>query len=198
MCKNPDVKCSVVERFNRTLKTKMFKYFTYHNSYRYVDVLDKFLRAYNNTVHRSMGMAPSQVNAGNVLQVWRRLSERWQRGVRPVRFHVGQTVRISKEKMKFAKGFDKNYSTEVFRVARVIRKYPQPVYELVDLNDTPIDGRFYNEELTPVTISSRTEYKIDRVLSKRRKAGRLEYLVRWKGYTSAFDSWIPASNVKRI
>ena len=32
----PDIKGAIVERFNRTLKTKMYKYFTKHNTNRYV------------------------------------------------------------------------------------------------------------------------------------------------------------------
>jgi len=55
---NEDLKASVVERFNRTLKTKMYRYFTHANTRRYVDVLDDFVHSYNNTYHRSIGMAP--------------------------------------------------------------------------------------------------------------------------------------------
>jgi len=62
---NDDLKATVVERFNRTLKTKMFRYFTYANTRRYLDVLDDLLNSYNNTHHRSIGMAPSEVNADN-------------------------------------------------------------------------------------------------------------------------------------
>ena len=36
---NEDIKCSVVERWNRTLKTKMWRYFTYASTLRDVDVL---------------------------------------------------------------------------------------------------------------------------------------------------------------
>ena len=196
VCRNPDVKCSVVERFNRTLKTKMYKYFTYKNSYRYIDVLQKFLTAYNNTIHSSMGMAPSKINETNVLSVWQRLNSK-QVKQKPVKFKVGQTVRISKEKMRFAKGFEQNYSTEVFKIAKVIRKSPQPVYEIVDLQDTPIEGQFYNEELTPVIITKSTMYKIDKILQQRVKNGRREYFVRWKGYGPEFDSWVSASNIKK-
>jgi len=55
---NKDLKASVVERFNRTLKTKMYRYFTHANTRRYMDVLDDLLYSYNNTFHRSIGMAP--------------------------------------------------------------------------------------------------------------------------------------------
>jgi len=58
------------------------------------------------------------------------------------RFRVGQNVRISKEKTKFAKGGEQNYSTEVFRIIKVIRRTPRPAYELEDLNQKVIDGQF--------------------------------------------------------
>jgi len=61
VCKNPDVKCSVVERSHRTIRDRLYKYFTYKNSYRYIDVLPKFVKAYNNTIHSTTGMAPSRV-----------------------------------------------------------------------------------------------------------------------------------------
>jgi len=69
------------------------------------------------------------------------------------RFRVGQNVRISKEKIKFAKGGEQNYTTEVFRIIKVIRRTPRPVYELEDFNQKVIDGQFFNEELTPVRIT---------------------------------------------
>jgi len=62
---NDDLKAAVVERFNRTLKTKMFRYFTYKKTRRYVDVLDDLLHSYNNTYHRSIGMAPAEVGPHN-------------------------------------------------------------------------------------------------------------------------------------
>ena len=74
VCRNPEIKCSVVESFNRTLKTKMYKYFTYKNSYRNIDVLQDFITAYNNTVHTTTGMASAKVNETNVLDLWRRMN----------------------------------------------------------------------------------------------------------------------------
>jgi len=54
---NEDLKASVVERFIRTLKTKMYRYFTHANTRRYLDVLDNLLHSYNNTYYRSIGMS---------------------------------------------------------------------------------------------------------------------------------------------
>jgi len=47
---------------------------------------------------------------------------------------VGQHVRISKEKAKFAKSAEQKFSTEIFRIIKVIRRTVRPVYELEDLN----------------------------------------------------------------
>jgi hypothetical protein len=55
--------------------------------------------------------------------------------------------------MLFAKSAKQNYSTEIFRISKVIKRRPRPLYELHDLNDTPIDGQFYQEELSDVRIS---------------------------------------------
>ena len=65
-------------------------------------------------------------------------------------------MRISKEKMKFAKGGEQTFSTEIFRITKVIERLQRPVCELEDLNKTPIEGQFYAEELTPVRISKET------------------------------------------
>jgi len=121
VCKNSDMKCSVVERAHRTIRDRLYKYFTYKNTYRYIDVLPKFVKAYNDTVHPSTGMAPSRVTDSDILAIWKRMKEKRLR-IRAIRakFRAGQHVRISKEKMKFAKGGEQNFNTEIFRIANVI------------------------------------------------------------------------------
>jgi hypothetical protein len=51
VCRNPDVKCSVIERARRTIRDKLYKYFTCKNTYRYIDVLGDFVTSYNDSVH---------------------------------------------------------------------------------------------------------------------------------------------------
>ena len=62
---NYDIKVSVVERFRRTLSSKMFRCFTYRKTYRWVDVLDKLAEWYNNSFHRAISMSPHLVNFDN-------------------------------------------------------------------------------------------------------------------------------------
>jgi hypothetical protein len=105
VCRDPNVKCSVVERSHRTIQDKLYKYMTYKNTYRYIDVLPKFVKGYNDTVHSTTGMDPSKVTDTDILKIWLKMRAK-QTSVRraPAKFKVGQHVRISKKKLKFAKG----------------------------------------------------------------------------------------------
>jgi len=116
------------------------------------------------------------------------------RRVRTIRakFRVGQHVRISKEKLKFKKVSKQNFGQEMFRINKFIKRTPRPVYELEALNKPPIEGQFYQEELTPIPITKQTTYKIDKLLDKRVRRGIQEYLVRWQGSNNGFDSWMSA------
>ena len=71
---NPDIKGAVIERFNKSLKSRMFKYFTKNNTYRYLDVIDKLLTGYNSSVHSTIGMPTTKVNPSNIFSVWQRMN----------------------------------------------------------------------------------------------------------------------------
>jgi hypothetical protein len=135
ICKNSDVKCSVIERGHRTTREKLYKHFTYKNTYRFIDVLPQFVKGYNATVHSTTGMPPARVTNSDIHAIWERMNEKRRRiHIAQPKFRVGHHVRISKEKIKSAKGGEQNYTTEVFRIIKVIRRTPRPVYELEDLN----------------------------------------------------------------
>jgi hypothetical protein len=152
---NPDIKGAVIERSNRTLKTRMYKFFTKFNTYRYLDALSDRVTSYNRVLHSTMGMAPDRVSPTNVYTVWQRVNRLQARiPVGQVKFNVGDHVGISKQKVLFAKGYEQTYSADIFRVTQVIQRKPQPVYQLTDLQDRPIEGMFYNYELVKVTITA--------------------------------------------
>ena len=58
-----EIKAGTVERFNRSLKSRMWKYFTHANTFRYVDVLQKLVDGYNTSRHRGInGRTPKSIN----------------------------------------------------------------------------------------------------------------------------------------
>ena len=112
------------------------------------------------------------------------------------KFRVGQHVRISK--MTFKKGDEQNFSREIFRINKVIKRKPRRVYEPEDLNKIPIKGQLYQEEVCPVRITKQTTYKIEKIFDKSFRSGIQEYLVRWQRYDNNFASWILASSLNNI
>jgi len=177
----------------------LYKYFTFKNSYRYIDVLADIVAGYNATVHSSTGIAPANVTDSDVLTIWKRLQRKNKRGrVVKAKYSQGQQELISKEKAKFAKSAEKNFSTEIFRIAKVIPRTPRPVYGLEGLNKQPIDGTFYTEELKPVVVTKQTQFKIDKILSTRVRRGIKEHKVRWLGYGQEFDSCVKASDIVKL
>ena len=82
---------------------RMWRYFTKKQTIRYVDALQDFVRSYNDSYHRSIGMAPSAVNGANQETVWQRLYGNDGGGT--PKYRVGYRVRISKAKRHFEKGY---------------------------------------------------------------------------------------------
>jgi hypothetical protein len=62
---NDDIKAAIVERFNRTLKEKIWRYFTKTNKLKYVGVLPRLMHNYNYRYHGSIKMAPAHVSEAN-------------------------------------------------------------------------------------------------------------------------------------
>jgi len=109
-------KSSVVECWNRTVKEKMFKYFTTNSTRKYIDILDEFVNWYNNTVHSSIKMTPTEASkTENENQVWRNLYGDYSPPERKApKFSIDDNVRITKKKSIFEKGCTPRWTEEVF------------------------------------------------------------------------------------
>jgi len=181
-------KACIAERWIRTLKTRLWRYFSHNNTHRYIDVLGKVVKGYNNSKHSSINCAPSSVNASNFLSVWKKLycGKFIIKNVK-ARLKEGEYVRISKLKKHFAKGYENNFTDEIFQIKAVIHKNPV-MYELIDLTGEDISGRFYERELVNVTLPE--YFEVNKILRTRKKGNRREFLVSWKGYGDKFNSWV--------
>ena len=180
---------SSTERYNRTQKTKLFRYFTQKGTHRWIDVIDKITNNYNNTIHRSTKFAPSKVTKLNANEVRKNLYPTPKSSpLRKAKFRVGQTVRLALKESVFAKGYTKNWTEEIFYIEKV--KDTNPItYTVSALGGDEILGSFYEKELNLVNKKDEI-YPIDRILKKRKTARGLELYVSWKGYSSDFNSWI--------
>lgn len=144
------MKASTVERFNRTLRQKLEKYFVKNKTKNWVDVLDKFIDNYNHTPHRSIGMPPSAVSDTNASEVFNHLFPDIQLETNP-RLSKGNIVRILKEKSIFQKGYVQSWSDECFKISSVKQAAGRVWYELEDLSGNKIQGIKYYWELNLVS-----------------------------------------------
>lgn len=183
--KNQEIKCSIVERFNRTIKSKIWKYFSANRTYSYIDIIDNLVDGYNKSYHRSIKMAPENVSIENEVLVRKNLYGNIQTNKQPI-FEIGDKVRVSKLKKLFEKGYLPNWSEEIFFVKQIIVRNPI-VYVLEDYGGEVIDGFWYEKELQKVIVD---KYWIEKVIKRRTYHGEKQVFVKWLGYPDKFNSWI--------
>ncbi|VVC38047.1 Integrase, catalytic core,Ribonuclease H-like domain [Cinara cedri] len=135
-------KACIVERFNCTLKEKMFREFTAKGNHNWLSILSMLINEYYNSKHRTIGMTPLEAdNNPGIVRI-----KRDNIPVRKIKFKVGDSVRISTHKGVFTKGYLPNWSTEVFTIVRINKKTPT-TYILEDYTSKSIAGCFYAEEI---------------------------------------------------
>jgi hypothetical protein len=192
---SPNLHAGVVERANRTIKDRLYRYFTQNNTTRWLDIIDKIVDAINNSVNRTIGVAPNQVTLENAQKLFEKIYKAPPNASSP-KFKQGDIIRINKEKGKFAKGYLPNYTEELFKISRV--KYSDPPhYKLEDLNGEQILGVFYEPELSLTALEPND--RISSVLKERKnRKGETEYFVHWIGEPSSKDEWINLNSSNKL
>ena len=175
-------KSSVVERWNRTMKEKMFKYFSANSTRKYSHILDEMVNNYNNTKHSSIKMTPVEASdKKNKNRVWMNLNGKATNPVKP-KFSVGDKVRITKKKTVFEKGYTPRWTEEVFTVSQVQYTDP-PTYKISDHHGEEIQGTFYEQEMQK---THQDIFRIEKIIRKEKNRS----LVKWLGYPDSFNSWV--------
>ena len=186
-------KSSVVERWNRTIKEKIWKMFTVNNNTVYYDKLNKILYNYNNnTIHSSIKMTPAEASKKeNRDKVWYNLyHDLIYLNPGKTKFAIGDNVRISKNKRPvFDKGYTPNWTEEIFIIDQVLPTKPI-TYKIKDLMEKEIKGSFYEKELQK---TKQKTFRIEKIIKKDDK-NKLA-LVKWSGYPDKFNSWISSKDL---
>ena len=157
---NEEIKCAVVERWNRTMETKIFKYMTYKSTNRYIDVLQDLVTSYNSTYHTTLKMAPIEVNSNNEDEVRHRMYPSKPKRIK-WKFEIGDTVRMSAARRPFDRGYRQKWSEEMFKIIRRHPTHPQ-TYSISDYAGEEIKGKYYVQELQKVKDTG--VYRIEKVL----------------------------------
>ena len=187
-------KSAVVERFNLTLKSIMWNRFTADNTRNWINMLDKLIKKYNNTVHSTIKMTPTEASKPeNKMEVLNNHEYRQRQQLKP-KFEVGDRVRLSRTKALFEKGYLPNWSEEIYKITEVKQTNPF-TYNLKDMNGETIAGSFYGDELQK---TNQEVYRIEKIIRKKKINGIEHGLIKWLGYSDKFNEWKPLSEIERL
>ena len=143
------LKASMVERFNRTLKERIERYFTENKTRRWVDKLQEFSEAINQTINRDIGMAPNNVSFMNRDVVWQKLYGSKNKKVL-CKYKVGDIVRIPVKKAIFDKGYKPNWTEELYKIKTKKSDGNVCYYIVEDKDGLQLERKFYNQEINLV------------------------------------------------
>ena len=195
-------KAALVERFNRTLREKLNRYFTHQGSKVWYKILPTLITTYNQTKHRGINnRSPSDITKDNAYELWEEQQQEQQqltkRGIKN-KLPLDTYVRISRiAKGPFNKNFDQNWSEEVFRVIQIDSKSKPIMYIIEDLNHNVIEGKFYREELQDIGPSPPSVFRIEKILRTTGKGKDKRLFVKWHGYDSSYNSWISVTKLQQ-
>ena len=146
---------SYIERFNQTIKNRIYRWMDTNKTETYVNHLESLLQGYNNTVHSSIGTTPNL--AWNDRSSHPKIREKLQKyynkfNKRKPKFKIGDIVRIKLlPKSSFSKGYDIQNNQELFEIYKTLIKLPIPMFQIRSLKNPEegvIKGNFYGHELT--------------------------------------------------
>ena len=189
---NSHLKAVIIERFNRSLRELMMKEFVKNNNTVWYNILPKLIKIYNNRYHSTIKMKPIQVNKSNEKYI-KKYIYTYNKISKNPKFKVNDLVRISLKRRDI---FDKpssniKWSEELFKI-HSINKSNVITYKIKDLNDKIIEGIFYEKELQKTENTSGV-YIIEKIIQKNKN----KYLVKWRGYSHDFNSWINENDIMK-
>ena len=168
-------KSIVAWRSIKTLKNKIFKYMTSISKNVYIDKLDDTINEYNNTYHNSIKMKPVDVKTNKYFDSSREINDK------DPKFKVDDIVRISKYKTFLQKSMFQIGLKEFLWLKKL--KTPCRGHVIIDLKGKEIVRMFYKKELQKM---NQKEFRVKKII--KRKGHKL--YVKWKCYSSSFNSWI--------
>ena len=201
------VKAAIAERFIRTLKSHIWRYFKHFNTWNYIDNLQNFIYAYNHSEHRTIGMQPANATLNKSFDIWKKafnpLKRRMLAQKRKPKFKVGDIVRMSIHKGVFEKGYVGTFKEDYYVIAKV-KKLSYPfVYKLKEF-DTGVllNGVFYEPNLQKIIFTknqlAKKLYNVEKILTSKMINGSKFYFVKFEGFPQSYNRWVPESNVKHM
>ena len=193
-----DIKCGIVERFQKTLQKKIYMYMTEKQTKRYINVLQDIVHAYNMSPHSLLKLSPYDAelpeNQEKLARFHSKIFLKNLKAKQKSKFKLNDPVRISEKKTPFSRSYNQQFKDEIFFICKINTERPIPRYYIKDENGEELKGFFYGYQLTLCKVK---DHRLI-ILKSRMKNKKKEYYVQFKGYSSKSNRWIPAKNLKEI
>ncbi len=213
---------AIIERFNGTIKRRLYRYMTQNNAMNLSDNdLELLIRGYNNLVHSTTGLLPIEVHSGrtkavdtarqNIHHRAEKIVEKYSKEFPPL--EEGDYVRIAlctdnafRANTALKKqSYVKQWTYELYRVVFISKPKAtkKSQYELVNRHGTLIQRKFLRQDLMKVNKKclvrelDKGEYVVERILDKKKFGNVTKYKVSWVGWDE--PSWVrPQKSFKRL
>ena len=72
------------------------------------------------------------------------------------------------------------------------------MYKITDYDRDPVEGTFCEADIQRVNKLRDDLFKIENILKRRRRRGKVDVFVKWQGYSKKFNAWVEESELKYI
>lgn len=198
----PPNKANYAERAIKSVKKLLFKQMESKGKRKWDEqMLQDTVDGYNARPHSATGMPPIKVTDKDVPTLWFRQQDKIMEQTPPptkFKFDINDPVRVEIMKQSFSKDYEKSFSNQVYYIRERYAPYNVQRYKVKTYLNEPVKGSYLSSELQKARVDTDTQYKIEKILSRRVKNGIAQVKVRWQGYDSRFDSWIDQSEVSEL
>lgn len=140
----------MVERVNRTLKSRIQRYFYKNNTKNWIDIIEQTVNNYNKTPHSATGVAPDNVSERNRDEIFKRLYPDIDRKV-VCKLQEGDRVRKIIDKDIYQKGYTQSWSENIYIISKVKQSNGVCYYYLKDFANNFLPGIWYYYQLNLVS-----------------------------------------------
>lgn len=196
-------KAAVVERWNKTLLQRLYKFMAHKHTRRWAPLLTTIVKNYNASVHSTLGRSPNSITFENQAEFYKSFYhpkyKRMSRGTKKVVFKIGDRVVIQHGKSFPLRGYDRQFDYEQFTVHHVYLTSPVR-YALKNMKGSVLPRRFLEGELSLVSWGKDQSAFHDLEILRHRvgKNGEEEVEVHYLDEPADVTHWLPRKNLKDI
>lgn len=192
-----------VERFNQTLKRMLLLALKIDSSYDWVSILDEIVSNYNNSWQSTIKTTPNHAADATTKgknEIYQNILNKSNSQLDGPKFKVGDRVRVKLDK----KGKDGAFwSKKIYTIEKVIKPkstLSNPSYKLNGVSGK--QSMFYNNDLQLINVVENIQddpnnmFEVSKLIRPSFQNGVPGYIVRWKWYDVADDTWEPKSQLE--